>query len=225
MLAKLADERLTGMTSDAFAQLAAALAPAQAARTQQRYNEQRGGRARRATGKVRHNPLFDHPARLLLTLLYQRQVCSMNVLADLLEVTATCIAGHVRETREVLEDHGHFPGTAPVRFNTACHLLAFLEHDSIPARTTIIEKLDPALTGMRHEELDTLVRRLASRQAAKAERLAHQRRGGDRQPGPAAASSPRRSATANGSCSPSSTSGSCAPSTSSSTPSEMSAGP
>ncbi|MEH1018018.1 ISAzo13 family transposase, partial [Micromonospora sp. CPCC 206060] len=62
--------------------------------------------------------------------------------------------------------------------------LAFLEHDSIPARTTIIEKLsDPTLTGMRHKELDTLVRRLAPRQAAKAERLAHQRRGGDRQPG------------------------------------------
>ncbi|MEH1017933.1 ISAzo13 family transposase, partial [Micromonospora sp. CPCC 206060] len=141
MLVKLADERLTGMTSDAFAQLAAALAPAQAARTQQRYNEQRGGRARRATGKVRHKPLFDDPARLLLTLLYQRQVCSMNVLADLLEVTATCIAGHVHETREVLEDHGHFPGTTPARFNTAYDLLAFLEHDSIPARTTIIEKL------------------------------------------------------------------------------------
>jgi len=40
----------------------------------------------------------------------------MNVLADLLEVTATCIGDLVRETREVLEDHGHHTGVAPVRF-------------------------------------------------------------------------------------------------------------
>jgi hypothetical protein len=36
----------------------------------------------------------------------------MNVLADLLEVTATCIGDLVRETREVLEDHGHDAGAA-----------------------------------------------------------------------------------------------------------------
>ncbi|MFC9915840.1 ISAzo13 family transposase [Streptomyces sp. NPDC127197] len=184
MLAKLADEHLTGLNTGALTELTTAIAPAQVARTQQRYSEQRGGRARRATGKIRHKPLFDDPARLLLTLLYQRQVCSMNVLADLLEVTATCIAGHIHETREVLEDHGHYPGTAAVRFNTVRDLLAFLEHASIPARTTIIDKLShPVLTGMSRTELDTLVRRLASRQTAQAERLAHQRRGGERQPG------------------------------------------
>src|SRR6185503_17593171 len=96
MLRKLNDERLTGMTGAGLASLCAALAPLQAARAQQRYGKQRDGRARRAAGKLRGKPLFDDPARVLLTLLYQRQACSMNVLADLLEVTAVCIADPVR---------------------------------------------------------------------------------------------------------------------------------
>src|SRR5690242_15891913 len=53
MLRKLDDERLTGMSTTQLEQLAAALAPAQAARAQQRYSQQRGGRARRATGNLR----------------------------------------------------------------------------------------------------------------------------------------------------------------------------
>lgn len=184
MLGKLADERLTGMSTTQLEQLAARLAPAQAARTQQRYSEQRGGRARRASGKVRHKPLFDDAARLLLTLLYQRQVCSMNVLAELLEVTATCIGDHIKETREVLNDHRHDPGVASVRFPTAAALLTFLDSDLRPARTAIIERLShPALTGLTRHELHSLTQRLAARQAAQAERLGHQRRGGPRQPG------------------------------------------
>jgi Rhodopirellula transposase DDE domain len=184
ILGQLADERLTGMSTTQLEQLAARLAPAQAARTQQRYSEQRGGRARRASGKIRHTPLFDDAARLLVTLLYQRQVCSMNVLAELLEVTATCIAGYIKETREVLDDHRYDPGVASVRFTTAADLLTFLDSDVRPARTAIIERLsDPALTGLTRDELHTLIRRLAARQAAQAERLGHQRRGGPRQPG------------------------------------------
>jgi DDE family transposase len=53
MLAKLNDERPTGMTSTELARLCAALAPLQAARAQQRHSAQRGGRARRAAGKPR----------------------------------------------------------------------------------------------------------------------------------------------------------------------------
>ena len=181
MLGRLADPRLTGTD---LQQLAAVLAPAQAARTQQRYAEQRGGRARRAAGKLRGRPLFDDAARLLLTLVYQRQVCSMTVLADLLEVTDTCIGSLVHETREVLEDHAHNPGIASVRFATAHDLLAFLDQDLRPARTAIIHTLsDPTLTGMSRQELHQLTQRLTPRQAAHAERRTHQRRGGPRQPG------------------------------------------
>ena len=184
MLAKLNDERLTGMTSAGLARLCAALALLQAARAQQRYSQQREGRARRATGKPRGKPMFDDPARVLLTLLYQRQVCSMNVLADLLEVTATCIGDLVKETRKILEDHGHDPGVAPVRFTTRDALLAFADTDLRPARTTVIERLShPALTGLTRRELHDLTSRLAARQSAQAERFSYQRRGGPRQPG------------------------------------------
>ncbi|MBB5891432.1 hypothetical protein BJ998_002628 [Kutzneria kofuensis] len=185
MLTQLADPRLTGLSSSELDQLSTTVAPAQAARAHQRYSEQRGGRARRATGKLRGSkPLFDDAARLLITLIYQRQVCSMNVLADLLEVTGVCIGDLVRETREVLEDHSHSPGIASVRFGAARDLLGFLETDLRPARSGIIETLSaPALTGMGRDELRKLTERLAARQAAHAERLAHQRRGGPRQPG------------------------------------------
>src|SRR5215216_5533964 len=181
MLGRLADPRLTGTD---LQQLAALLAPAQAARTQQRYAEQRGGRARRAAGKLRGRPLFDDAARLLLTLVYQRQVCSMTVLADLLEVTETCVGSLVHETREVLEDHRYSPTIASMRFATAHDLLAFLDQDLRPARTAIIHTLSaPALTGMSRQELHQLTQRLRPRQAAHAERRTHQRRGGPRQPG------------------------------------------
>jgi hypothetical protein len=184
MLGRLADPRLTGMTTTDLQQLAAVLAPAQAARTQQRYAEQRGGRARRAAGKLRGRPLFDDAARLLLTLVYQRQICSMTVLADLLEVTDTCIGSLVHETREVLEDHAHNPGIASVRFATVHDLLAFLDQDLRPARTATIHTLSaPILTGMSRQELHQLTQRLTPRQAAHAERRTRQRRGGPRQPG------------------------------------------
>jgi Rhodopirellula transposase DDE domain len=184
MLGRLADPRLTGMTTTDLQQLAAVLAPAQAARAQQRHSQQRGGRARRATGNLRSKPLLDDAARLLITLLYQRQVCSLTVLADLLEVTDTCIGSLVKETREVLEDHGHNPDIASVRFAAAHDLLAFLDQDLRPARTAIIHALsDPTRTAMSRQELHELTQRLTPRQAARAERLAHQRRGGPRQPG------------------------------------------
>jgi hypothetical protein len=184
MLGRLADPRLTGMTTTDLQQLAAVLAPAQAARTQQRYAEQRGGRARRAAGKLRGRPLFDDAARLLITLVYQRQVCSMTVLADLLEVTQICIGSLAHETREVLEDHSYRPTIASMRFATAHDLLAFLDQDLRPARTAIIHTLSaPTLTGMSRQELHQLTQRLTPWQAAHAERRTHQRRGGPRQPG------------------------------------------
>ncbi|GLW99408.1 ISAzo13 family transposase [Microtetraspora sp. NBRC 16547] len=184
MLLRLADPRLTGMSTAQLQQLATALAPAQAARTQERHSRQRGGRARRATGKLRVKPIFDDAARLLLTVLYQRQVCSMKVLADLLEVTDVCIADLVKETRRVLEDHGHHPGTAQVRFAKPTALLDFLDTNQRPARALIIDQLShPVLTGLTRDELRILTQRLAAQQVAQGERLGYQRRGGPRQPG------------------------------------------
>ncbi|MFG2481134.1 ISAzo13 family transposase [Streptomyces fagopyri] len=185
ILPRLADPRLTGLSSTELVHLCTELAPLQAARAQERYSEQRGGRARRATGNLRGSkPLFDGMARVMLTLLYQRQVCSMKLMADMLEVTPNCIGQLVAETRRVLEDHGHQPGYAPTRFTTAAQLLAFLDTAATPPRTQIMESLShPRLTGMTREDLNALARRLAPRQIAQTEGASYQRRGAVRQPG------------------------------------------
>ena len=184
ILNRLDDTRLTGLNQKQLSLLRSALAPLQAARSHERYSEQRGGRARRATGNLRAKPLFDDAARVLLTLLYQRQVCSLTVLGDLLETTGVCIGDLVKETRRVLEDHGHQPGTAAVRFRRTKDLLAFLDHDTAPTRTAIMERLSsPTLTALTRTELDDLVQRLQPQQAAQIERLGYQRRGDERQPG------------------------------------------
>ncbi len=200
MLGRLGDPRLTGMTTTDLQQLAALLAPAQAARTQQRYAEQRGGRARRAAGKLRGRPLFDDAARLLITLVYQRQVCSMTVLADLLEVTQACIGSLAHETREVLEDHGYSPTIASMRFATARDLLAFLDQDLRPARTAIIHTLSaPVLTGMSRQELHQLTRASGPGRPPTPSGAPTSDAAAPANPAPAAASFPRRSATANAS--------------------------
>ena len=74
-------------------------------------------------------PEADRHHDRLLTLIYQRQACFMTVLADLLEITGTCIGDLVKEIREILEGHGH-PAVAPVGFGTARDLLAFLDQGS-----------------------------------------------------------------------------------------------
>ena len=191
----------------------------------QRHSQQRGGRARRATRNLPSRSLFDDAARLLIRLLYQRQVCSMNVLSDLLEVTATCIGDTVKQTREALEDHGHTFGAAPSASHRPSPPRVPGDRYPPPARAQILKKLShPALTGISRPDLQHLTERLAPRQLAQAERLSYQRRGGPRQSGPAAASSTKRSATASAALWPSSTSVDCARWTSSPT-SSRSAGP
>jgi hypothetical protein len=87
-LAVLADQRLTGMSAAALAELAALLAPAQAAQAAQRRFTQRGGPRRRAAG-AGSTGLLTAADRVLVTVVYQRQLCSMNVLSDLLGINAT----------------------------------------------------------------------------------------------------------------------------------------
>ena len=189
------------MTTTDLQHLAALLAPAQAARTQQRYAEQRGGRARRAAGKLRGRPLFDDAARLLLTLIYQRQICSMTVLADLLEVTDTCIGSLVHQTREVLEDHRYSPTIASMRFATAHDLLAFLDQDLRPARTAIIHTLsDPASPAGAAGSCTSSPSASRPGRPPTPSGAPTSDAAAPGRPAPPAASSPTRSATANLSC-------------------------
>ena len=180
----LADPRLTGMTRSDLAQLAAALAPAQAARAHQRYSEQRGGRRRKATGNLRRRPLLDDPARVLITIVYHRQVCSITLLSQLLEVAQTSLGQAINETQPLLEDHGHTIVPTTLHFTSASALREFLHTGAQPARTNMAQLLsDPALTGMTRNQLQQMIQRLSPQQAAHREKTRYQRRGHPRLPG------------------------------------------
>src|SRR3954467_6424653 len=148
-LAVLADERLTGMTASELTELAALLAPAQAALTAQRRFEQRGGARRRAAG-AGSTGLLTEADRVLVTVVYQRQLCSMNVLSDLLGVNANSIGQAIADTRALLAEHGRTITASTLRFATADALTEFASGSRPePARPRLGERLAaPALTGM-----------------------------------------------------------------------------
>jgi transposase len=183
-LVVLADERLTGMTSTELAELAALLAPAQAAQAAQRRFEQRGGPRRRAAG-AGSTGLLTEADRVLVTVVYQRQLCSMNVLSDLLGVNANSIGQAIADTRQLLAEHGRPIAASTLRFATAEALTTFASGSGRePARPRLAERLaDPVLTGMTRGELTALAERIVPVLAARAERHRHRQRGGERLPG------------------------------------------
>jgi transposase len=182
-LALLADERLTGMAPEDMAELAALLAPAQAAQAAQRRFEQRGGPRRRAAG-AGSTGLLTAADRVLVTVVYQRQLCSMNVLSDLLGINANSIGQAIADTRALLAEHGHTIAASTLRYATAVALMAFTSGSQEPARPRLAERLAaPTLTGMSRAELAALTERVVPVLAARAERHRHRLRGGERLPG------------------------------------------
>jgi transposase len=179
----LADPRLTGMSRDELNELAAALAPAQAARAEQRYFEQRGGPRRKA--KANHGrPLLTDANKVLLTIVYQRQICSQTVLSETLEISQPPIGQAIAETGKLLAARRHAIAPTVLRFTSADALRQFLATDTVPARPNRLETLaDPALIGMSRDDLAKLIERLSRRQAAEAEQRKHRQRSGDRQTG------------------------------------------
>jgi hypothetical protein len=179
----LSDPRLTGRSRHELDELAAGLAPAQAAQTAQRCYEQRGGRRRRAPGAGSRSLLTD-AARVLITVLYLRQICSQNVLSELLEVNPNSIGQAIAETRQLLDERGHTVSPTTLRFTTAKDLTDFLGGGVIPQRPALPEVLSaPALTGMTRPELEHMIERLTAHHAAQVERRRHRRRGAERLPG------------------------------------------
>jgi hypothetical protein len=179
----LADPRLTGMSRDTLDQLAADLGAAQAARAEQRFFEQRGGPRRQAKGS-HGRPLLTDAAKILITVVYQRQVCSQLVLSEMLEISEYPIGKAITETGRLLAERKHAIVPTVLRFTTASTLRDFLATGTPPARPDRLAALsDPALTGMSRQYLTELTERLSFRQAAEAERRNHQRRGRDRLPG------------------------------------------
>jgi transposase len=182
-LHELADPRLTGMSRGMLDQLAADLGPAQAARAEQRFFEQRGGPRRQAKGS-HGRPLLTDAAKILITVVYQRQVCSQLVLSEMLEINEYSIGKAITETGRLLAERKHAIVPTVLRFTAASALRDFLATGTPPARPDRLATLsDPALTGMSRQDLTELTERLSFRQAAEAERRNYQRRGRDRLPG------------------------------------------
>jgi transposase len=186
MLQILAHPRLTGMPRQELDALADRLAPAQAAAREQRCYQQRGG-PRRQTPGAHGRPILSDRDRLLVAVVYLRQVCSQQVLADLLGVTQPVIGPAVKETRRLLAAQQHTITPTALRLGCPQDVLDYAHTSNArtdPARLRRHQQLaDPALTGMPRADLDLLVERLSIRQAALVERRRHQRRGGNRLPG------------------------------------------
>jgi transposase len=180
----LADPRLTGMSRDELATLAQALAPAQQAQAAQRRFEQRGGQRRRAPG-AGSTGLLSAADRVLVTVVYLRQICSQNVLSELLGINANSIGQAIAETRQLLNDHHHAIPATTLRFPTASALTEFASSDQPePPRSRVSNRLaNPALTGLSRPELAAMTARVRHVQAARNERHRHRRRGGERLPG------------------------------------------
>jgi transposase len=180
----LADQRLTGMSRDELAALARLLAPAQQAQSAQRCFEQRGGQRRRAPGAGSKGLLYGAD-RVLVTVVYLRQICSQNVLSDLLGINTNSIGAAIAETRQLLTEHHRTIAPTTLRFTTASVLTEFASSgQSEPQRSQVSNRLaDPALTGLSRIELSAMTERVKHVQDARNERHRHRRRGGERLPG------------------------------------------
>jgi hypothetical protein len=180
-LSTLADPRLTGMSRGELDALTADLAPAQAARAEQRFFEQRGGARRKAKGKHGRS-LLTGADQVLIAVVYLRQICSQLVLSEMLEVSTGPIATAISETGRLLNERRHRIEPTVLRFTSAGALRDFLATETTPTRPNRLASLgDPALTGMSIQALTKLTERLSVRQAASAERRKYRQRGGDRQ--------------------------------------------
>jgi hypothetical protein len=124
-------------------------------------------------------------SRVVITVVYLRQVCSQYVLSDLLGINPNSIGLAIAETRQLLTEHGRTITPATLRFTTADQLTRFASgSDNLPTRSRLPELLaDPALTGMSRADLAAMTQRVAQIQEARTERYRHRRRGGERLPG------------------------------------------
>src|SRR5919112_1577164 len=137
----LADQRLTGMSRDELAALAQQFAPAQQAQSAQRCFEQRGGQRRRAPG-AGSKGLLSAPDRVLVAVVYLRQICSQNVLSELLGINANSIGQAIAETRQLLTEHHRTIPATTLRFTTASALAEFASSDQPePPRSRVSDQL------------------------------------------------------------------------------------
>jgi transposase len=180
----LADPRITGLSRPELSALAERLAPAQQAQGAQRRFEQRGGPRRRARGAGSTRLLTPADA-VLITIVYQRQVCSQKVLSELLGISDMTIGLLISETRQLLDESNIHISPATLRFATAAELRDYANSDRpLPERSRIPHLLaHPALTGLPLTDLAAMTTRVRTVLEARGERHRHRRRGGETLPG------------------------------------------
>ena len=180
----LTDPRLTGMPSSDLQALRSLLAPAQAARAEQRRYVLRGGPRVATTGRSR--ALLTNADEILITIVYLRQVCPQKVLCDLLGINQVTIGQAIKATRQLLDEHKISITPTVVRYFTHAADLRAWATGAEPARATTPTRhalTDPVLTGMSRQALHALLEELIVPYAAAIEQRRHRQRGGDRRPG------------------------------------------
>ncbi|MEU9891550.1 ISAzo13 family transposase [Sphaerisporangium sp. NPDC051011] len=182
-LAMLADPRLTGMNAEELQALCQRLAPAQAAQAEQRKFQQRGRRRLKAPG-AHGKPLLTDADRVLVSVIYLRQVCSQKVLVDLLSTNPVTIGEAIRQTRTLMDGQQITITQTPHYFSRAQDLRDWFDHGAVTPRMQISQALsDPELTGMPRDHFHAMVERTAVSYHAAIERRRHHQRGGERLPG------------------------------------------
>lgn len=183
-LQMLADPRLTGLTHDELERLTSQLADDQAAQTERRCYQQRGGSRQRAPG-AGATTLLTAPDRLLVTVIYLRQICSQKVLAELLAINPTSIGNAIADTRTLLEQRKHQITPTKLRCTSASQLLDFIDSNTQPAPPVVLPDTltDPRLTGMTRRQLTDLLDQLQQPHNAQIEHRRYHRRGRHRLPG------------------------------------------
>lgn len=101
------------------------LATRQAAHAERLTHQRRGGPRQPGTRRGVFPQKISNDERVLLTVLYLRRLCTLDVLADTLgDVSRSAIGGAVRETRPLLEQDARLPPPASVRYRSAAEFLA-----------------------------------------------------------------------------------------------------
>ena len=129
----LSHPALTGMSRRHLDELIAELAGPQETQREQSRHQRRGTERRRAAGAGPRAKLTNAD-RILATVLYLRRLCTQAVLGELFTVDRSRITKAIRETRPLLEEHGHAITPATARFPAPADLITFLAaEDAEPA--------------------------------------------------------------------------------------------
>jgi Rhodopirellula transposase DDE domain/Helix-turn-helix of DDE superfamily endonuclease len=125
---------LTGMPREQLDAITTELAAPQGRQHEQSRHARRGADRSRAPGAGRHPRLCDAD-RVLATVLYLRKLCTQAVLGEIFAVDRTTITTAVRDTRPLLQQHGHTITPSTARFPTPADLLAYIAESRVEPST------------------------------------------------------------------------------------------